>query len=316
MTKPNYFYPLADILKGSICILTASLLFGLLPSITLNSYQGGINVLTMQSLKYLLVTAILLPFSLCRYFRYFPSPKTALKLLAASGILYAAQALLYAYSVTRIPVALSVLLLFTYPILVSLMEMLAGREKLSLKSGLLLASVFASLCFALFRPNWEISITGVLCALAASLSYAFYVLVLNHLSHTMPAPLTNTFVNAGPAITITLFSCLAGKFQLNFAPFTWWSILFNVLLGGIAGYYLWLKGLKLLGPVAASALSMTEPLFAILASAVLLGQTVTSNELIGGICFLVLLTQFTRSLKKSNFSQKNRKNGDHHEKTN
>ncbi len=299
MAERKYFYHSGDILKRSICVLTASLLFGLLPSITLNSYQGGINVLTMQSLKYLLVTAILLPFSLLRYFRHLPPLKTALKLLAASGILYGLQALLYAYSVTYIPVALSVLLLFTYPILVSLMEMLAGREVFHLKSGLLLASVFSSLCFALFRPNWEISITGVFCALAASFSYALYVLSLNRLSHAMPAPLTNTFVNAGPAVTITLFSCLTGKFQLDFAPFTWWFILFNVLLGGIAGYYLWLKGLKFLGPVVTSALSMTEPLFATLASAVLLGQAVTLNELIGGICFLVLLTLFTRSLEKS-----------------
>lgn len=299
MTKFNHLHPSAGIMAGSLCILTASLLFGLLPAITLQSYEGGINVLTMQSLKYILVTAILLPFSVCRYFRCLPPFKTALKLLAASGILYAAQALLYAYSVTRIPVALSVLLLFTYPILVGLLGVVTGSETLSLKSALLLALLFASLCFALFRPTGQISSSGVLCALAASFSYALYVLVLNRLSHTMPAPLTNAFVNAGPAVSITLLTLLTGNFDMSFAPFTWWSILFNVLLGGIAGYCLWLKGLKLLGPVITSALSMTEPLFAILASVVLLGQSVTTNEVIGGICFLILLTQFTRTLERS-----------------
>lgn len=305
MIKSNKLHHSANILKGSVCVLTASLLFGLLPSITLNSYQGGINVFTMQSLKYILVTAILLPFSICRYFRCLPSLKTAIKLLAASGFLYAAQALLYAYSVTLIPVALSVLLLFTYPILVGLLGALTGSEKLTLRSALLLSSVFASLCFALFRPNGQITMEGVLCALAAALSYALYVLVLNRLSHTMPAPLTNAFVNAGPAITITLLTLLTGKFDMNFAPYTWWSILFNVLLGGIAGYCLWLQGLKLLGPVVTSALSMTEPLFAILASALLLGQTVTANELIGGILFLILLTKFTRTLERSRHHEKN-----------
>lgn len=299
MTKFNHFHQSAGILTGSLCILTASLLFGLLPAITLQSYEGGINVLTMQSLKYILVTVILLPFSVCRYFRYLPPLKTALKLLAASGVLYAAQALLYAYSVTRIPVALSVLLLFTYPILVGLLGVVTGSETLSLKSALLLALLFASLCFALFRPTGQISPAGVLCALAASLSYALYVLVLNRLSHTMPAPLTNAFVNAGPAVSITLLTLLTGNFDMSFAPFTWWPILFNVLLGGIAGYCLWLKGLKLLGPVITSALSMTEPLFAILASVVLLGQAVTLHEVIGGICFLILLTQFTRTLERS-----------------
>lgn len=305
MKKFNYLHHPADILKGSACILGASLLFGLLPAITLNSYQGGINVLTMQSLKYILVTAILLPFSICRYFRWLPSPETALKLLAASGTLYAAQALLYAYSVTRIPVALSVLLLFTYPVLVGLLGIFTGVERFNLKSAFLLALVFASLCFALFRPSGHISMTGVICALAASLSYALYVLVLSRLSHTMPALLTNAFVNAGPAVTITLLTLLSGNFNMNFAPFTWWSILFNVLLGGIAGYCLWLKGLKLLGPVVTSALSMTEPLFAILASSLLLGQSITTNELIGGIFFLILLTQFTQSLERSHHHEKN-----------
>lgn len=305
MIKSNKLHHSANILKGSVCVLTASLLFGLLPAITLNSYQGGINVLTMQSLKYILVTAILLPFSICRYFRCLPSLKTAIKLLAASGFLYAAQALLYAYSVTLIPVALSVLLLFTYPILVGLLGVLTGSEKLTLRSALLLSSVFASLCFALFRPNGQITMAGVLCALAAALSYALYVLVLNRLSHTMPAPLTNAFVNAGPAITITLLTLLTGKFDMNFAPYTWWSILFNVLLGGIAGYCLWLQGLKFLGPVVTSALSMTEPLFAILASAFLLGQAVTANELIGGILFLILLTKFTHTLERSRHHEKN-----------
>lgn len=306
MKKSKQLSHPADILKGSACILTASLLFGLLPAVTLKSYQGGIHVLTMQSLKYLLVTAILLPFSLWRYRRHLPALPTALKLLAVSGILYAAQALLYAYSVTRIPVGLSVLLLFTYPILVGLFGVMTGGEKFHKKSGLLLVSIFASLCFALFQPIGPTSLTGVVCALAASLSYALYVIALNRLSHTMPAPLTNTFVNAGPAVTITLLTLVTGNFHMNFAPFTWWPILFNVLFGGIAGYCLWLKGLKLLGPVGASALSMTEPLFAILASVLLLGQAITGNEIIGGICFLILLTQFTRTLERSH----------NHEKTN
>lgn len=280
-------------LSGLLLILFASLIFGAMPSLIMGAYAGGISVLTMQSLKYITVSAILIPFSIKLYSLHRLPKAVIAKLIVTSGVLYAAQASLYAYAVTIMPVSVSALLLFTYPLLVSLISAAFGWEKLTPTGVLLLLLSFIGLIF-MFAKGWqEISLLGVGCSLLAALSYSIYVVVVGRLGIDLPAPVINTLVNAGPAVSLTIIAVLSGSFSLAFAPACWGYVLLNAVGSGIFAYTMWFVGMKRLGAMTASVLSMTEPLFAALVSLLLLGQRMTSFELLGGLVLLTGTTAFS-----------------------
>lgn len=282
-----------ETVRGALLVLAASLIFGAMPSLIMDAYSGGISVLTMQSLKYITVSAILIPFSIKVYALHRMSKPLLLKIVAVSGVLYAAQAALYAYAVTIMPVSVAALLLFSYPLLVSLISVLFGWERLSASGILLLLISFGGLVLMFSEGSQGVSLVGVLCSLLAALSYSVYVIIISRVSGDLPAPVINTLVNAGPAITLTVTAVAAGSFSLQFAPFCWWYVLLNAVLGGVVAYIMWFTGMKLLGAVGASALSMTEPAFAAMASLVLLGQQMKPMELVGGCILLAGTTVFT-----------------------
>ena len=286
--------------KGILMTLAASLFFGAIPSIMLNAYNGGITVLTMLSLKYLLVTAILVPYSIVKFEIHKLSKKLILNIILVSGILYVAQSALYAYAVTLMPIALAAMLLFTYPIMVSAISILNGSEKFNAKSFALLLVSFAGLVFMFSGGIHGTSLLGVVCTLLAALSYAVYVVVISGLTKELTPLVTNTIVNAGSAVSITLLAVVSGSFSFDFIPSTWWYILINALFAGIIAYILWFAGLKILGAVKTSVISMTEPVFASLISFFMLGQKMSICEIFGGLVLLCSVTIFMYSKSKNN----------------
>lgn len=287
----------AKTMRGALLTVAASFLFGAIPALTLNAYTGGITVLTMQSLKYLMVTLLLVPYAVTVHRIHKLPPRLILKLLLTSGLLYATQAALYAYAVTLIPVSLAALLLFLYPILVSLISVAFGVERLSCQSTVALATAAVGMVVMFSGGVEAVSWIGVACSVLAALAYGVYVILINRLTKDLPPPVTNTFANMGPAVTLTVLALATGSFSLQFTPQTWWYVLFNAVCGGILAYIMWFMGLKALGAVRTSVISMTEPVFAALVSFLLLGQRMTVQEIAGGLVLLIGVTFFTQFQK-------------------
>lgn len=279
---------------GIVCTLLGSLAFGALPTLNLNAYEGGITVLTMQSLKYLAVTALLMPYACIRHKVYRLGSRRMIQLLAATGFLYGAQAVLYAEAVKWVPVSVAAMLLFTYPLLVGIISAACGLERFTRKSAALLAGSFLALVPVVLAGTGRVHAAGILCAAAASLCYAIYVVVIEQLSQGLPPIVKNAFANAGPAVTITLLAAASGQMRFDFAPSSWWYILLNALGGGVLGYVLWFMGLQRLGAVRTSALSMTEPVFAALIAYVLLGQKMSTVQMLCAAVMLLLVLKFTQ----------------------
>jgi len=281
--------------RGVALTVLASALFGVMPSLALNAYKGGINVLTMLSLKHLLVAAILLPFSTFRGGLRKVRRATAARLLMAGGVLYAAQAVLYAYAVTMMPVSFAALLLFTYPVMVGLISTCAGTERLGVRRFGLLLAAFASMTLVFSGSGASIRWTGVALVLLAALSYAVYVVLLGGWTRDVPSVCTNALVNAGAALSVSLVTLASGNFTAHFAPITWGYILFNALIVGVVAYVMWFVGLKTLGAVETAVISMTEPVFAAVGSFALLGQQMSFQSMAGGLLLLACVTLFLLS---------------------
>jgi drug/metabolite transporter (DMT)-like permease len=286
-------------IMGVTYTLIGSAIFGIIPALSLNAYKGGISVLTLISLKYLIASTVLLVYCGIRYHWYRLPKFMMLKIILNSGVLYATQSVLYAYAVTIMPVSFAALLLFTYPVFVSIISALCKIEKLSLLGFTILIVAFAGIVLMFADAEMKISGIGIFLVILASLSYAVYIVIMSRLSKNLPPVVTNMFANIGPAISLTIITIITGSFSLAFTPVTWYYIVFNALGSGLLAYWLWFKGLKHLGAVKTTAISMTEPIFAVLASFILLRQAMTIIQITGGIVLLVGVTLFMLVQRKT-----------------
>lgn len=279
---------------GIMFTLLGSFIFGALPTLNVNAYQGGITVLTMQSLKYLLVTAILLPYVLLRHKVSGMGARRGARMLATTGILYGAQAALYAEAVKWVPVSVAAMLLFTYPLLVGIICAALGFEKFTKKTSAILVAAFLTLLPIVLTGGGEVQLVGVVCSVLAASAYAVYVVIIERLSQDLDPVVTNMFANAGPAISLTVLALAVGQMHFDFAPAALWYVLLNAVGGGVIAYVLWFMGLQHLGAVKTSALSMTEPVFAAVIAFALLGQKMSLLQILCSIALLALVLWFSR----------------------
>jgi drug/metabolite transporter (DMT)-like permease len=279
-------------IKGILMTTGAAVCFGALPSVVINAYETGINVMTMQLLRHLIAGAALLCFCALRGWLRTVTRNTVLKLLVAAVLLFVPHATLYSFAVTLLPVATASLILFLFPIFISALSVLLGREKISPLRFLTLLSAFGGLSLMLLGGLGALNLAGVLCALTAAVLYAVYCVLIAPLTAGISPVLTNALINLGSAGVLLVVTPLSGNLALDFPASTWVAILFNAVGVGIVAHSMTFAGIKHLGPVEASAIAMTEPLFAAIASFLILGQTLSLPELLGGAVLLGAIFAF------------------------
>lgn len=290
---------------GISFVLLASLCFGMIPIITIQAYRGGINVLTLLSLRYLIASAITVPVMRLVFKACLPGVGQSVKIMLASGVLMGLEAALYFYALTRLPVSLAALLLFTFPILVYAIELCLGRVKLTVVGGLAMLLSIAGLALMLGVSQGQADALGILCALLASAAYAVYLILVDRLTRGVHPAATNALVSLGNAAVLTAAALATGTFSIHFSGGVWLYVALLIVVSNLIGFWIFYRGLGILGPTVTSALNMTEPVFASALSWMLLGQGMSTMGIIGGTMVLAGILSFSlhrsqlRCLQKS-----------------
>ncbi|AOT68678.1 DMT family transporter [Geosporobacter ferrireducens] len=273
--------------KGTILVLLSALGFALMPTFALFAYQTGISVTTLLFIRFALASAL---FFLYIFFKKIPlllSGKDYFSLFLLGGICYNTMSNLYFSSVKYIPAALAVLILYTYPMMVSILSFLIDRETPSKKVIFSLGISFVGLILVLGTSIGTVSRFGVLLALSAALIYSIYIVVGNRIIRKIPSLIATAFITLFSSIGIFLLGIFSGDLSFHFEASAWIWILGLSLFSTILAIFTFFKGMELLGPTHASILSMAEPLFAILISIALFRDPITIFQVIGGVVVLL-----------------------------
>lgn len=267
--------------KGILYAILSAVCFGMLAVMGKLAFARGFSATEILQYRFGFGAAIL--------FCYFAvadrnvlraRPRTILKAVFLGVVLYPVQSLSFMSSLKYIPAATTSLILYFYPVAVTLLSALFFKTRLDRLVAVSLSLLVCG-CGLVFYDAFlrSSSQTGLLLATAAMLIFSVYLICLETLLKG-ENPRTITFYVVLSATVV--YSCLAPP--LRFAEMDLASKGLTLALGLVPtalAVTLLYRSVELIGSAKASICSTLEPITTVLASALLLGEEVVAIQVVG-----------------------------------
>lgn len=278
-------------LFGLALVTLSAAAFGTLAILGRYAYADGLDALTILFLRFSLAAVVMAALQLARHE---PLPRgSALLRLAAMGALgYVGQAFCYLTALNYASSGLVALLLYLYPMFVTLLSAFVLRETITaLKwAALALALVGTGLTVGPGGGQW----LGIALAITAALIYSVYILVGTGVMKEVSAVQSSTVIFASAGAMSGVLMLLRGP-HFPQTGNGWLAIAAIVLIATVLPVVMFLAGLERIGPSNASMLSTVEPVVTILLGVWLFAEQLQSETIIGGALILLAVVLLTRS---------------------
>lgn len=141
----------------------------------------------------------------------------------------------------------------------------------------------------------DASLLGDGLILASSLAWAIYTVLLKPYTHDVDGVLVSGLTLLGGAVPLTLIALPSiGRTSWTALPLSaWGSVLYGALFALVIAYLIWYRGIKFLGPTRTSMFSNLQPIIAVLAAWITLGEVLTPLQGLGAAAVMagLLLTR-------------------------
>ena len=276
---------------GAILCLASAAAFGAMGIFGKLAYGEGATVGTLLTWRFVLAAVlfwlVLLATGGVRGVRTMARRDVGIA-LALGAVGYGAQAGAYFAALERIDASLLGLVVYTFPVIVTVAAITLGRERASRRTAVSLTLASGGLGLVLAgAATGGVDALGAVLGLGAAVVYSTYILSSQGVASRLgPLPL-GALVCTGAATTLTIASLAAGDLQpgdVSLAGVGWLACLAAVsTVGAIALFF---AGLRRVGPSAASILSTLEPVVTVALAFVVFGESLGAGQLLGGALVL------------------------------
>jgi drug/metabolite transporter (DMT)-like permease len=197
---------------------------------------------------------------------------------------------------SRIPIAIALLCFYLYPALVAGASALLGWEPMDRPRVTALAIALAGMIAVVVGGSGlgggvGLDPLGVALSLSAAVSQAVFVLVSRHGYRAVPADQAMGVILGGSALIAGIVAVAAGGTAALSLPFSdlrlFGLMVFVGLFTAALSSFLFLTGIRWIGPVRAGILMLIEPLVGVALAAVFLAEAVAPVQAAGGVAILV-----------------------------
>ena len=278
---------------GYIAVALAAGFFALVAIFTKLAYGIGMTPLQLLTLQSLIASGILGVYGLLfrpavlRIEREMVPKLMVQSLIGSLGTSY-----LISYALLYLPASLAIMLLFTYPVLVTLGAYIFLKEKI--RSQHILALALALGGTVLSTQFWRVAtdtveFVGIIFGLGSGAAYAFFNVYGEHILHKIEPLTTLTYVQVFSSIGLLIFQLpeyLRGE--------TGWTVGGSELLLGLAlatvasiiPFWLLLEGIKRIGATKASIIGTLELPITFILAFILLQERFSTWQFAGGILII------------------------------
>ncbi|MBL6276293.1 DMT family transporter [Micromonospora fiedleri] len=222
---------------------------------------------------------------------------------------YATQASLFFSALQRMDASLLALILYTYPVMVTVVAVALGRDRLSPARGAALVAASAGTLLVLLGAGGvSFHPVGALLAFASAVTYTVYILVADTVVHRLAPVVLSVLVMTGAAGTLGVRALLTGGVDLGFGPSGWFWLACIAVVSTVVAMLTFFAGLKRTGPSTAAILSTFEPVVTAALATLVLGESLTPVQLLGGVLVLscVAVLQLRRTRRQDSAPERDR----------
>jgi drug/metabolite transporter (DMT)-like permease len=278
-------------LLGMILVIISAATYGTLAIIGRYAYTAGIDVLTLLFLRFSL-SAVVMGLLLAIRRERVPRGVTLIQLVGMGALGYVGQAFSYFTALKYASAGLVALLLYLYPVFVTILSALWLRERIT--GSRLVALGLALTGTALMVGPAGGQFVGVLWAIAAAVVYSLYIMMATRVMKVGSAIQSSTVILSSAGLVFGVLMMVSGP-RLPATDGGWLAVLAIVLVATVIPIVTFLAGLERVGPTNAAMLSTLEPAVTVLLAAVLLGESLRPVTLVGGSLVLTAVLLLARS---------------------
>lgn len=277
--------------KGRIEVILASLAFGFLGIFGKFAFENNVSVGQLLTFRFLLATLALWLWLFVFKRHLIKISKKQLFITSMLGIFgYAFFSTLYFEAVRGISVALAALLLYTYPIWVTLFSALFKLEQITLKDWLILITASTGLVLVLWGNIEASNLMALFFGLGSGLFYALYILASGQFQKDIK-PITSTlYVITFCTIALAVFHRPDLGHFLSLGQNALMAVGGLTFICTILPLTLILAGLQKLKSSEAALLTMIEPITAVVMAQIIFDEKMNFMQLIGALLILSSLS--------------------------
>lgn len=226
------------------------------------------------------------------------NPKLVTKCILYGIIAFGANFVLYFYALRFTKIAIATTIIYTNPIFVILLSILFLKERpRALHFGMAIV-VLIGIGLLMEWPNalkGNYNFQGMLFALGCAVAISIYNVIGKSLLSQIPAWSLLTYALWGGSVALLAVHAIVRpdwpKLQAVF-----WIYIFILAIGPtVLGYGLYLKAVELLGPINASLLATSEPVFATTLAWLWFRESITAVQGIGIACIITAIIIIKRT---------------------
>lgn len=266
--------------------------FGTMAIFARIAYAAGANPVTVLFLRFSIAGLFMV---LVMWLRQtaLPTGRTLIALIAMGGGLYVGQSLTYFTALTMASAGLVSLLLYLYPAILTILLAVVERTPLPAMRVAALAVVLLGTVLTIDLGGGG-KLAGILLAVSSAMIYAVYILIGNRIIPQAGVYASSTIIIVSAAV---VFGCLAA-YQGLALPTTavgWAAIVGNALIAAVVAILSFFAGLERIGPINAATISALAPGVTVGLAALVLGDTITPLQMLGGALILAAVIALVRS---------------------
>ncbi|WP_225752628.1 DMT family transporter [Actinotalea sp. Marseille-Q4924] len=286
----------ADVRLGALLVLASAVGFGAMAIFARAAYDGGGEVLAVVWLRFVLAAVVLLVVLRVRRLRL-PRGRTLLALAALGGLGYVGQSMSYFTALTFAPAGVVALLLYLYPVFVTVLATATGRDRWTRGrvAALGLATVGTALTIGPTAVAWDPrTAVGMGLAVLAAVIYSGYILLSEVPTSRAGALPSTTVVVLAAALVLTVPTLATGA-ALPTTTSGWLAVVGIAVVSTVLAIIAFFAGLARLGPSSAATLSTLEPVVTVVLASLVLAEAFTGLQVLGGTLILVAVVLLVRA---------------------
>ncbi|AWN74614.1 DMT family transporter [Legionella anisa] len=282
--------------RGSIYAILSGFLYGFIGYFGLSAMNDNLSASSMLFWRFLISSMIILIIMLPKIKKTNDSYKNMFLAFLTGAFFYGISTWLYFLASYYIGSGLAMVIFFTYPVLIMLLNFFFYEHSIPPVYYLAILVILMGMTLMVDLDALSFNLWGILLGIASAFFYACYVIgsKKNELSPNM-----STFmVCLGCMVTSLLVSFFSHSFAIPSTMDAWYHLFGISVIATVAPIVLLLYSLKYISSEKASILSVLEPVFVVIFGVLLLGEKLNFWGAVGIVLVLTgaLITLFSHKI--------------------
>lgn len=277
---------------GALLLVASATSFGCLAIFAELVYASGVDPISALFLRFAIAAAVMVVLLVLRGGSW-PRGRLLAGLVVMGGVGYVGQSFSYFTALTYAPAGLVAMLLYLYPVIVTLLAAAVLRERLTaIKIGALTVAIAG--CALTIGPSLDSEPLGVILGVSAAIIYSVYILVGSRLTPQAGALASSTVVMVAATMVYGVAVSVRGL-ALPETVLGWGAVLGLAVVSTVIAIVTFFAGMERLGPTDASTVSTLEPVVTVVLAALVLGDVLAPLQVAGGALILAAVIVLVRA---------------------